>query len=112
MIETAALSAAAGSLVEDTALVDDIFMWMCVGYLFLYHVLFLVYSMKVRQDETMKLVMDSDAIEEEVNQNRPALQFDFTKGQRNGNNNRLLYFKAEPKKAKPKKTEEEKKQAE
>ena len=110
MIETALLSALAGGVVEDTVVVDDVFMYMCIGYLFLYHVLFLVYSMKVRRDETMKLVMDSDAIEKEVNQNRPALQFDFRTGRRHGDNRRLLFFQAAPKIPKEEKKEADKEQ--
>merc|ERR1712129_455203 len=108
MLETALLTAAAGVVIEDFVVVDEFFFWLCVGYLFLYHVLFLLYSMKVRREETMKLVMDSDQIEGDVNQNRPALQFDFRKGKRTGDNNRLLYFQAFPKKPREEKKEPEK----
>merc|ERR1712157_499851 len=81
---------------------------MGIGYQILYHVIFFCYSYYVRRQETLKLVMDSDSIEEEVNQSRPALTFDFTKGKRQGDNDRLLYFRAEQKVQKPK-TDEKKK---
>lgn len=81
---------------------DNGFMFICIGYQIFYHVVFLFYSMKVRRDETLKLVMDSDSIEEEVNLSRPSLTFDYTKGKRQGDNDRLLYFRAEQKKPKPK----------
>merc|ERR1712048_820815 len=98
MLETAFLS----TLDEVGEDIDRGFMFLCIAYQILYHIVFFCYSFYVRKQETLKLVMDSDSIEEEVNHTRPALTFDFTKGRRQGNNNRLLYFKAEAKVEKPK----------
>jgi len=95
MIETAVLSG-----LDVPEYYDRVFMFLCVAYQILYHIIFFFYSMYVRRQELLKLVMDSDSIEDEVNQARPALTFDFRKGSRQGDNNRLLYFKAEPKKPK------------
>jgi len=104
MIETAILSTLDD--IGDTW--DRVFMFACICYQILYHMFFFSYSYYVRRQETLKLVMDSDSIEEEVNQNRPALTFDFTRGKRQGDKDRLLYFKAEQKKQKPKSDEKKK----
>merc|ERR1712244_199410 len=58
MIETAVLS---GLDVPDYY--DRVFMFLCVAYQILYHVIFFFYSIYVRKQETLKLVMDSDSIE-------------------------------------------------
>eukprot|EP00483_Globobulimina_turgida_P007730 UN07745 len=98
MLETAILS---GFDVPEVW--DYRFMICCIVYQILYHVIFFFYSMYVRRQELLKLVMDSDSIEEEVNQSRPALAFDYTRGSRQGDpvdpddensHGRLLYFKA------------------
>merc|ERR1712228_114591 len=105
MLETAILS----TLDEVGETWDRRFMFACIAYQILYHIVFFCYSFYVRRQETLKLVMDSDSIEEEVNQSRPALTFDFTKGSRQGTNERLLYFKAEQKKPKPAPADDKKK---
>merc|ERR1712080_167800 len=98
MLETAILSG-----FDVPEIYDKIFMFICVGYQILYHIIFFFYSFHVRKQELLKLVMDSDSIEEEVNQSRPALAFDYTKGERHGDlvdpkdpnsQPRLLFFKA------------------
>lgn len=80
---------------------DRGFMFVCIGYQILYHIIFFFYSIYVRRQETLKLVMDSDSIESEVNATRPALTFDFREGKRQGDDNRLLYFKATKREQKP-----------
>eukprot|EP01084_Bolivina_argentea_P293166 504175_1 len=98
MLETAILSG-----FDVPVYYDRIFMFICIGYQILYHIVFFFYSFYVRKQELLKLVMDSDSIEEEVNQSRPALAFDYTRGQRHGDKvnpddpnseGRLLFFKA------------------
>ena len=81
---------------EDPDRVDREFLWVLGFYFVFYQVAFIIYAIKVRKEEINKLIMDSDEIEEEVNLTRPALKWDYTKGMRQGNNKRLLAFRAMP----------------
>ncbi|ETO37040.1 hypothetical protein RFI_00022 [Reticulomyxa filosa] len=74
--------------------IDRIFLWVCAVYLLVYHALLIWYAVKLRREETTKLIMDSDEIENEVTANRPALEFDYRYAERQGNEGRLLAFRA------------------
>lgn len=89
MIETAF-----AAIFDKTRTFDFAFMWVCIAYQVLFHLFFAIYAWYLRQSEMLKLIMDSDEIESEVNLTRPALYFDFRSGKRQGNNNRLLAFQA------------------
>mmetsp|Transcript_39528 Transcript_39528/g.63241 ORF Transcript_39528/g.63241 Transcript_39528/m.63241 type:complete len:600 (+) Transcript_39528:41-1840(+) len=78
---------------------DNRFMLFCIVYQIVYHLFFFFMSFRVRRGEKLKLVMDSDSIEDDVNLSRPALLFNYTKGSRQGHGDRLLYFKASQAKA-------------
>eukprot|EP01083_Nonionella_stella_P108190 314369_1 len=97
MMETAILSSFEGEVPKQW---DNAFMVICIIYQVAYHVVFFFYSMHVRKQELLKLVMDSDSIEDDVNQSRPALAFDYRTGSRQGDRGRLLYFKAGKKQSK------------
>ena len=79
---------------ENTAHFDRIFMYIVIAYFFIYHLFFTWYAWYIRMDEVNKLIMDSDEIEKEVSQERPALKFSYLKGARTGNEGRLLSFMA------------------
>ena len=76
---------------------DFEFFMVCLIYLLIYHVVFAVWAFYVRSQEKAKLVMDSDRIDDEVAHSRPVLQFENTKGMRQGDCDRLLFFKASKK---------------
>jgi len=59
-------------------------LYFCLIYLVTYHIAFIIYAIRIRGIEIRKLIMDSDQIEKEVTQNRPALEFDYREGQRQG----------------------------
>jgi len=71
---------------------DEAFFFVFFALWILYHVGFLLYAVKLRKDEQLKLFFSSDEIEQEVNIQRPSLHFDYTKRLRAGKEGRLLSF--------------------
>ncbi|ETO30624.1 hypothetical protein RFI_06495 [Reticulomyxa filosa] len=51
--------------VDNYNYVDTVFLWGCLTYLIVYHILFVWYAVTLRGRETTKLIMDSDEIENE-----------------------------------------------
>merc|ERR1712154_62807 len=72
--------------------IDETIFIISIIWLLTFNFLFAIYGWYLRRDENLKLSYSSDEVEKEVNLSRPRLRFDYRKGMRSGERDRLLSF--------------------